>query len=191
MKIKQIPLNDIHEYENNAKIHTDDQIQAVKNSILKFGIQQPIVVDENNTIIIGHCRYKAAQQAGLEAFPCVVLKITDEKAKALRIIDNKTNESEWDYDSLYEEVQKLAEDIDLTELGFSLVDVLYADDIYEPENLDFDGEDEYIENAQSQLKSKQYSISYASEEEQEWLKRKLNAEKLKVVYQAASLQGKS
>lgn len=188
MKIKQIPLNDIREYENNAKIHTDEQIQAVKNSILKFGIQQPLVVDENNVLIIGHCRYRAAQEAGLETFPCVVLKISKEKANALRIIDNKTNESEWDYSSLSEELQKLADDIDLTELGFSLVDVLYADDIYEPENLDFEGEDEYIENAQNQLKSRQITITYSNEEEQEWLKRKLNTDKLKVVYQAEQLR---
>lgn len=187
MKIKQIPLAEIKEYPKNSKIHTDDQINAVKNSIEKFGIQQPIVVDENNVIIIGHCRYKAAKSAGLTEFPCVVLHLTEQQANALRIIDNKTNESEWDYSSLYEEIQKLAEDIDLTELGFSLVDVLYADDVYEPENLDFEGEDEYVENAQSQLKSKQISISYSSEEEQEWLKSKLNADKLKVVYQAEQL----
>lgn len=88
-------LRKIKPYEKNAKKHDARQIENVANSIRRFGWQQPIVVDENGVIIIGHCRWMAAKKLGLKTAPVkVVSGLTDEEIRELRIADNKTNESE-------------------------------------------------------------------------------------------------
>lgn len=76
---------------------------------------QPIVIDNNNVVVIGHCRLLAAQKLGLDTVPCVMVDtLTEEQIKALRIVDNKTNESPWDMDFL---AQELA-DINIGEFAF-------------------------------------------------------------------------
>lgn len=186
MKTQELKLTEIKPYEQNAKIHTDDQIAAVANSIKEFGIVQPIVVDKSYTIIIGHCRYEAAKKLKLKTFPVIVAELKPEQARALRLVDNKTNESEWTAE-LTEEIEKIQETFDLEEFGFSVLDLLELEGDMEPENLDFDDEEFYIENANAQLKATQVTITYESEEAEEWLKKKLNLEKMKVVYQATQL----
>lgn len=54
MKIKEIAIDTIHPYNLNNKIHTPQQIDRIANSIKEFGFTQPIVIDKNNEIIIGH-----------------------------------------------------------------------------------------------------------------------------------------
>ncbi|GIW81673.1 MAG: methyltransferase [Gemmatales bacterium] len=90
-------------------------------SIREFGFRQPIVVDTDGVIIVGHTRYKAAQKLSLEKVPVhVATELTPEQIKAYRIADNKTNElSDWDYDLLPIELGELqALDYDLGLLGF-------------------------------------------------------------------------
>ena len=92
-------------YGNNTKKHDKKQIANVAESIKRFGFVQPIVVDANNVIVIGHCRWAAAQKLKLETVPCVrVDTLTPEQVAELRIADNKTNESAWDMDKLVEEL---------------------------------------------------------------------------------------
>jgi len=92
-------------YGNNTKKHDKKQIANVAESIKRFGFVQPIVVDANNVIVIGHCRWAAAQKLKLGTVPCVrVNTLTPEQVAALRIADNKTNESAWDLDKLVEEL---------------------------------------------------------------------------------------
>ena len=59
MQIENININEIKEYENNAKIHTEEQIEQIINSIQRYGNNDPIAIDENNVIIEGHGRYMA------------------------------------------------------------------------------------------------------------------------------------
>ena len=88
-------IQNIKPYEKNAKKHDKKQIQRVADSIKRFGFVQPIVIDKNNEIVIGHCRYEASKLLGLEEIPTIsVEKLTDEEVKALRLADNKLNESE-------------------------------------------------------------------------------------------------
>lgn len=188
MKIEDRKTSELIPYKNNTKVHTREQITAVANSIKQFGFRQPIVVDVNGVIVIGHCRYLAAKELHLETVPVLVAELDESSANALRIVDNKTNESDWDIDLLNEEIRNLAEKIDLTQIGFSIADIIMSDDNYEPEELDFDGEEEYIENADSQLKARQISISYRTEEEAEWLKSKLETDQLKVVFYARNIK---
>lgn len=120
MEIKQMSVKDIVPYEKNAKKHPAQQVEHIANSIKEFGFQQPLVVDKNNVLVIGHGRLLAAKKLGMESVPCVCADdLTDEQIKALRLADNKTNESEWDFDLLDMELDDIL-DIDMSDFGFDL-----------------------------------------------------------------------
>lgn len=136
MNITQRKLTEIKPYEKNAKRHDEKQVNAVAKSIEEFGFVQPIVVDKNGVIVIGHCRYEAAKQLGLEKVPCVTAEeLTEQEIDALRLVDNKTNESHWDFDVLGEEIGNIP-DIDFTEYNFGDFELLMLrndfEDDYEP-----------------------------------------------------------
>jgi DNA modification methylase len=121
MKVEMRKLSDIRPYENNPRLN-DAAVDAVAASIKEFGFRQPIVVDEDGVIIVGHTRYKAALKLGLETVPVHVAKgLTPSQAKAYRLADNQTAAmSAWDTDKLPLELMALQEmgfDLDLT--GFS------------------------------------------------------------------------
>lgn len=115
MRIENRKLDELVPYEKNAKKHDKTQINNVAESIRQYGFVQPIVVDKDGVIVIGHCRYEAAKKLKLENVPCVCVdELTEEQVKALRIVDNKSNESPWDMDFLIDE---LAE-VDLSAFDF-------------------------------------------------------------------------
>lgn len=115
MKITEMNVKDLKPYAKNTKKHDKTQIANVAESIKQYGFVQPIVVDKDNNIVIGHCRYEAAKKLKLETVPCVCVdELTDEQVKALRIVDNKSNESPWDMEFLADE---LAE-VDLSAFDF-------------------------------------------------------------------------
>ena len=119
MEITQKKLSELIPYENNAKKHDETQIKNVAKSIKEYGFVQPIVIDKDNVIVIGHCRYEASKTLGIEEVPCVLVdSLTDEQVKALRLIDNKTNESPWDMPKLNQELEELFGKIDMNEFGF-------------------------------------------------------------------------
>ena len=62
MKIEKVKIKEIKLYENNAKIHPEWQVEQIKNSIIEFGFNDPIAIDENNIIIEGHGRYQELQK---------------------------------------------------------------------------------------------------------------------------------
>lgn len=107
-------------YENNTKTHPPEQVDRIAESIKQFGWQQPIVVDKDNVVIIGHGRLLAAQQLLLDKVPVVCAEeLTEEQAQALRLADNKTNESAWDFGKLEEELAALSiAGVDMTAFGF-------------------------------------------------------------------------
>ena len=108
-------------YGNNVKAHPDDQVKKIASSIKNYGWDQPIVVDGSNEIIKGHGRLQAAQLLGLEQVPVIVREdLTEAEARASRIADNKTAESEWLDEELETEIDVLAQDdeIDMDSLGF-------------------------------------------------------------------------
>jgi DNA modification methylase len=123
---KNINLKDITPYKGNAKKHNKQQIDNVAESIRQFGFVQPIVVDKNNVIVIGHCRYEAAKRLKLTEVPCVCVEdLNEEQVQKLRLLDNKLNESDWDMDLLAEQVP---------ELDFSGFDVDWELPVDEEEN---------------------------------------------------------
>lgn len=80
---------EIKPYAKNAKKHPAYQLQQIANSVKEFGWQQPIVVDKEGTIIVGHGRYEAYKRYNLEEPPIQVADLTEEQAKAYRLADNK------------------------------------------------------------------------------------------------------
>lgn len=115
MEIRSVKIKEIKPYDRNAKKHDDTQINNVAESIRQFGFVQPIVIDSNGVIVIGHCRFEAAKRLKYAEVPCIMVDdLTPEQVDALRIVDNKTNESPWDIDLLTEELQ----DLDLSMFDF-------------------------------------------------------------------------
>ena len=101
-------LDAIVPYAANAKKHDKRQINNVAESIRQYGFIQPIVIDRNGVIVIGHCRALEAQKLGMEEVPCVCVDdLTPEQVNALRLVDNKSNESDWDFDLLANELPGL------------------------------------------------------------------------------------
>src|SRR5260370_38002310 len=90
VQIELRPIASIRPYHNNPR-HNDAAVDAAAASIREFGWQQPIVVDEDGVIIVGHTRYKAVLKLGLETAPVLVaMGLTPAQVKAYRIADNQT-----------------------------------------------------------------------------------------------------
>lgn len=126
MQIELRPLSEIRPYANNPRLN-DDAVETVARSLREFGFRQPIVVDAEGVIVVGHTRYKAAQKLGLEKVPVhVATDLTPEQIKAYRIADNQTATlAEWNYDLLPIELADLqALNFDLDLLGFDQDELL-------------------------------------------------------------------
>lgn len=136
MEIVNIKVEEIKPYEQNPRFN-DHAVEKVANSIKEFGIKQPLVVDENNVLIVGHTRLKAMQQLGIKEAPCIVASdLTEEQAKAYRLADNKTNEfADWDFGLLNIELEELELDFDMSDFGF--------EDVFDDMELDQVQEDDY------------------------------------------------
>ena len=95
-------INELIPYEFNNRIHSQTQIDRIAKSIKDFGFNQPIIIDENNVILVGHGRLLAAKVLELKEVPVVQLKeLSEDKKKAYRILDNKLqNDSTWDFNNL-------------------------------------------------------------------------------------------
>ena len=137
MKVQSMSITGIKPYPKNPR-DNDAGVDAVANSIKEFGWQQPIVVDKDNVIIVGHTRYKAAKKLGMDKVPVVVADgLSPEQVKAYRLADNKTGElTDWDMSLLDDELGDIT-DIDMSDFGFDL-DV--PDDEEEVQEDDFDEE---------------------------------------------------
>lgn len=133
LRIEYIDPDKLVPYENNAKQHPDEQVEHIANSIREFGFRQPIVVDADNVVVIGHGRLLAAKKLGLETVPVVRADdLTEAQVKALRLADNKTNESGWDFTALEAELDELSAEFDMSEFGFTSTDVTALDDLFAP-----------------------------------------------------------
>jgi len=121
MNIKLTNIEDIKPYEANPRIN-DKAVDAVAASLGEFGFRQPIVVDGDGVIIVGHTRWKAAVKLGLAKVPVHVARdLKAEQIKAYRIADNQTNTlAEWDMELLPIELGQLRElGFDMGLVGFS------------------------------------------------------------------------
>ena len=116
--MQNIQIEEIIPYSRNPR--KNQHVDKVATSIKEFGFQQPIVVDKNMVVIVGHTRLLASQKLGLKEVPVLVADLSESKAKAYRIADNRLNEdSNWDDELLNLELIDLQkDDYDLDSLGF-------------------------------------------------------------------------
>ena len=143
MKTINKKLAELIPYEKNAKKHDATQIANVAESIRQFGFVQPIVIDKDGIIVIGHCRALAAEKLGMKEVPCVCVDdLTPEQVNALRIVDNKSNESEWDFDILPDELAEL--DLSDFDFDFGIEDEAEETEIVEDEAPEVDEDAEPI-----------------------------------------------
>ena len=112
MNILQLPLEEVHPYENNPR-KNDNAVEAVAASIKQYGFLVPLVISADHEIITGHTRYKAAGRLGLSTVPCVIAdELTEDQIKAFRLADNKVGElAQWDVDLLPLELADIAQDM--------------------------------------------------------------------------------
>lgn len=121
MKIEYKDPAELVPYERNAKVHTEEQVELIKNSIRSFGFKIPILIDEAGEILAGHGRRQAALELGLEKVPVVLVSgLSEDQKKALRLADNKTASlSEWDNNALSLELEGIF-DVDMEAFGFNV-----------------------------------------------------------------------
>ena len=157
MKIIETDINKLIPYEFNNKIHDETQINRIANSIKEFWFTQPIVIDKNNVVIIGHWRLESAKKLWLEKVPCVILdELSDKQIQKLRILDNKLNESEYDLANLKTELDSLW-DLNFGELNLSIHDLFPEFDVPEFDPDEFEWKE----------KEKKLSVTvYVDDEEQ-------------------------
>ena len=124
MKVQEMNIDEVKPYENNPRVN-DKSVDDVAKSIKEFGWQQPIVVDKDNVIIVGHTRWKAAKKLGMKKVPVVVASnLTPEQVKAYRLADNKVSEeSIWDNKKLLDELDELNKIDENVFTGFSESDI--------------------------------------------------------------------
>lgn len=140
LKVEYVDVGSLRPYENNAKIHTDEQIAQIARSIEEFGMNDPIAVWKDGEIIEGHGRLLACQKLGLTEVPIIRLDgLTDEQRRAYMNVHNQlTMNTGFDLDLLNEELGKI-ENIDMSMFGFDISDFV-EEESHEAE------EDDYQEN---------------------------------------------
>ena len=118
LQVEYVPITEIKPYRRNAKLHPQEQIEQIKNSMKEFGNIDPIGV-WHNEIGEGHGRYEALKQMGVKEIPIIRLDdLTDEQRKAYALVHNKlTMNSDFDVALLDTELAEI-ETIDMTLLGF-------------------------------------------------------------------------
>ncbi len=118
LQVEYVPIDTIKPYKRNAKLHPQEQIEQIKNSMKEFGNIDPIGV-WHNEIVEGHGRYEALRQMGVKEVPVIRLDdLTDEQRKAYALAHNKlTMNSDFDVSLLDTELAEI-ETIDMTLLGF-------------------------------------------------------------------------
>ena len=112
-------ISDLKPFEDNPRIHSAEQITAIKRSISEWGFTIPILIDEENMILAGHGRVQAAAELGMETLPCLIASgWSDYQKRAYIIADNKIYEKgDWDYSAIFRQMKELS-----TEFDISLID---------------------------------------------------------------------
>lgn len=126
LKIEYVPITELRTYPNNAKIHTEEQIEQIKASIQEFGFNDPVAV-WNGELVEGHGRLIAAQELGFEELPVIRLDgLTDEQRRAYALVHNKlTMNTGFSYELLEMELETI--DMDMKVFGFEDSEINWED----------------------------------------------------------------
>ena len=145
-------IDDLIPYINNARTHSDEQINQVASSIKEFGFMNPVIISDDNGILAGHCRVMAAKKLGIKEVPCMQEShLTEAQKKAYILADNKLAENAgWDMDLVRIELEDLKlVNFDISIIGFD-----------EKELIQIEGNDEQEEsNYTNVINTPQYEIT--------------------------------
>lgn len=157
IQLERVKVSDIKPYWRNPR-DNEDAIDAVSDSISEFDYQNPIIVDSEYVIIAGHTRYRALLKDGFESCEVIISDLSDEKAKAYRIMDNKTAEkASWNWDKLIHELRALK--------PLKKFHVHFPELKIEPTNLNLNAvSDEKIEKTADALETKFEELSQRKQE---------------------------
>lgn len=109
LNIETVAIELVKPYWRNPRVN-DAALEPVKQSIQKFGFNQPLVVDAKGVIIVGHTRYRALMELGATEVPIIKVKLSKAKAAEYRIADNKTAEfAQWDNNKLIDELRSMTD----------------------------------------------------------------------------------
>lgn len=107
---KVLSVDAIKPYHRNPRRIPPEAIDAVADSIERYGYQQPIVVDKDNVIVVGHTRHLALQKLGVKKVQVYVTDLPEAKVNEYRLVDNRTSEmTSWDHESLVMELREFEE----------------------------------------------------------------------------------
>lgn len=141
-EMAEVSLSLLKPYERNAKQHSQEQIDKIKDSIREFGFVSPCLIDRDFNLIAGHGRVMAARELGIESVPCVFIEgLTETQRRAYILADNRLTElGGWDMDLVNAELEALDEEgFDATLTGFDWEAATALDPIeddYDPEGED-------------------------------------------------------
>ncbi len=140
-----VDIDKLIPYVNNARTHSPEQINKLRASLREFGFVNPVIIDKDYNILVGHGRTKAAQAEGYKEVPCVFVEhMTEAQKKAYIIADNRMAlDAGWNEELLEVELEALkGMDFDISLTGFDadeLESLLRVDDVEED---DFDVDEE-------------------------------------------------
>lgn len=165
MKVEEISLSLVSEDPANVRRHEKRNLEAIRESLRKFGQQKPIVIDSKGTIIAGNGTYVAAKELGWDRIKIVRSELIGVDKKAYAIADNRTGElAEWNDQALEEALRSLAEeDFDISAIGFndeeleSMIDEGGLDSNYTPDESSNTG----LRMVTLQLTSEQYDFIWS------------------------------
>ena len=148
--VQEVSLDLLRPYENNAKIHSEDQVNKIAESIQAFGFLNPCLIDKDYNIIAGHGRVMASKKLGRATVPCIFIEgLTDAQRRAYILADNRLTEfGTWSDELLAGELEELADmdfDIDLTGFTFDVNNAEWFEHRERYDNDDEDQDDEYKE----------------------------------------------
>lgn len=124
-RYENVEIEKLIPYKNNARTHSDEQIEKIAKSMKEFGFINPILVDGNLNVIAGHGRILGAKKLGMKEVPCLFIEdLTEEQKRAYIIADNRLAEDAgWDKELLKIELEDLKNmNFDITLTGFELED---------------------------------------------------------------------
>ena len=124
-RYENVEIEKLIPYKNNARTHSDEQIEKIAKSMKEFGFINPVLVDGDLNVIAGHGRILGAKKLGMKEVPCLFIEdLTEEQKRAYIIADNRLAEDAgWDKELLKIELEDLKNmNFDITLTGFELED---------------------------------------------------------------------
>ena len=143
-QMQMVKVSELIPYVNNARTHSQEQVNKLRSSLREFGFVNPVIIDQDKNVIAGHGRLMAAKEEGITEVPCVLVDyLTDAQKKAYILADNRyAQDAGWDEELLRLEIEALeGMDFDVSLTGFNedeISDLFAGADTSDTQDDDFD-----------------------------------------------------